>query len=325
MHAPNSGAARLLVAIVNYRTPSVTIDCLKTLAREIERVPGARAVLVDNASGDDSVPRLKRAIAEHGWSSWLELVISDENRGFAGGNNLAIARGEPAEYVLLLNSDTLVHPGCLERCLDVMDSTPRAGAMSCRVLNADGSIQNVARRFPTPMRAIFCTAGLPAKAPELFGWADTEDPGWDRTRIARDVDWLGGAFLFIRSAATAGRVRLDEDFFFYGEDIAFCHRLQRLGWTCYYDPVASITHLGGASSDPSRLPAAERSVHQWRARYLVQEKCHGAWAAWTLRSTDTLLTSLRLARAAVRGEAHAKRQSELKGQLAMIMKSWGFT
>jgi GT2 family glycosyltransferase len=312
------------VVIINYRTPALTIDCLKTLAPEVASVPGARCVLVDNASGDDSVPRIRNAIEENGWSSWLTFVASDENRGFAGGNNLGIAQGEPADFVLLLNSDTLVHPGCIARCLEVMEQNPRAGAMSCRVLNADGSMQNVTRRFPTPLRAICCNAGLPWKAPGLFAWADTEDPGWDRTTTAREVDWLGGAFMFIRSAALGGRVRLDEDFFFYGEDIAFCHRLHRLGWTCHYDPVASIVHLGGASSDPSRLPSAERSVHQWRARYLVQRKCHGAWAAHTLRSADAVLTGLRFARAAVRGAAHAPRKAELKNQLERIFaaESW---
>lgn len=196
--------------------------------------------------------------------------------------------------------------------------------MSCRVLNADGTIQNVTRRFPTPLRVICCTAGLPYKAPAWFGWADTEDPGWDRARTSRDVDWLGGAFLFIRSAALGNHVRLDEDFFFYGEDIAFCHRLRRLGWTCHYDCVASIVHLGGASSDPSRMPAAERSIHQWRARYLVQRKCHGPLAAWTVRYADTVMTSLRFARAAIRGEQHEPRRQELKGQLGRILASWSW-
>lgn len=317
--------ARVLVVIVNYRTPGLTIDCLKTLAPEVDAVAGVRCVVVDNASGDDSMTRLEQALSENGWSSWLTLVASDKNRGFAGGNNLGIARGEPAEYVLLLNSDTLVHAGCLARCLEVMASNPRAGAMSCRVLNADGTIQNVTRRFPTPLRTIACTAGLPWRAPQLFAWADTEDPGWDRTSEARDVDWLGGAFLFVRAAALGGQVRLDEDFFFYGEDITFCHRLHRLGWTCHYDPVASIVHLGGASSDPSRMPSSERSVHQWRARYLVMRKCHGPWAAWSLRSADAVLTSLRLAKAKASGNEQATKADELRGQLSMIFASRSFS
>src|SRR3954471_417555 len=104
---------RVLVVIVNYRSASLAIDCLRSLAPEVASLGGpgvARVVVTDNASGDDSVARLTRAVADNGWSNWPSIQPLARNGGFAYGNNEAI-RAAPAgpdqpEYVLLLNPDT---------------------------------------------------------------------------------------------------------------------------------------------------------------------------------------------------------------------------
>ena len=311
---------RILVVIVNFRTPTLTLDCLRSLEPEVKSVPGTRVVVVENGSGDDSAGALERGIAERGYEGWARLVVSPENLGFSGGNNLGIRHGGPAEFVLLLNSDTIVHEGCLARCLEVMKEHPRVGAMSCRVLNSDGTNQNVARRFPTPLRTSFATTGLPWKFPSLFGWADTEDSGWDRLTTARDVDWLGGAFLFLRSAAFDGDVRLDEDFFFYGEDVALCFELARRGWARRYDPVKTIVHLGGASSDPSRMPTGKRAELRLRARYLLIRKCFGIGAEGLIRSLDLGFTSARFLRAVASGPSRKQQAAELRAQLGQMLR-----
>src|SRR6266478_1279109 len=93
---------RLLVVIVNYRTAELALECLRALAGEAAALPGLRAVIVDNASGDDSVKRLAAAVSEHDWATFLPLA---ENRGFSAGNNAAIrpalASAEPPDYILL--------------------------------------------------------------------------------------------------------------------------------------------------------------------------------------------------------------------------------
>lgn len=299
----------LLVVIVNFRTPALTIDCLRSLAPEVAANPGTRAVIVENGSGDDSLPRLADAIARHGWSHWASLVPSDANLGFAGGNNLGIAAGlarDNADAVLLLNSDTIVHPGCLRHSLSVLEADPTVGAMSCKLLNADGSIQNVARRFPTPARLVCQALGLPWKLPRFFEWADTDDLHWDRDRTARDVDWIGGAFLLIRAPLLWQIGGLDDDFFFYGEDIVLCHRVRKAGLRVRYDPGSTTTHLGGSSSDPSRMAARLRNIHAWRARYLVLRKCQGRLAAWLVRAVDVLTFAARAAVWFVRGRRTTK-------------------
>jgi GT2 family glycosyltransferase len=189
--------------------------------------------------------------------------------------------------VLLLNSDTIVHPGVLRTCFNVMERDPTIGVMSVMLKSPDGSVQNVARKFPTPLRAAVSSLGLPWLIPALFRWADIEDGGWDRATCARDVDWLGGAFLFIRATALRQIGPLDQTFFFYGEDIEFCHRMAKAGFRRRYDPTATVAHIGGAST------RRNAQLLRRRARYQVQRKCYGETAACVVGTIDIIASWLR--------------------------------
>lgn len=289
---------KLAVIVINFRTPAYTIDCLASLEPERADVPGLQVLLVDNASGDDSLPRLREAIERQGWGEWVALRPQPENLGFAGGNNIAIrellAQDLSPQYVLLLNSDTLVHPGCLKRCLDRMARDATVGAMSCMLRNRDGSVQNVCRRFSSPLRETIRACGLPYAMPRLFHWANPEDPSWNRENTARDVDWIGGAFMLLRRDVLERLGGLDESFFFYGEDAEFCHRLWRHGWRVHFDPAGEITHFGGGSSDATRLPDRRKTILAWLARFHFQATCYGAIAALWLRLVYTISVGLNL-------------------------------
>lgn len=276
----------LAVVIVNFRTANVTIDCLRSLEPQINQLPGTRVIVVDNGSSDGSAEQLQQHAARHGWR-WLHVTALPQNIGFAAGNNHGMALTGDAEHVLLLNSDTIVHEGCLQHCTDVMRAQPDIGAMSCLLLSSDGSPQVTARRFLPPHRQFVCALGLPWRLPRMFRWADPED-AWDRRATRRDVDWIGGAFMFCRADVLKKLGGFDEAFFFYGEDYELCHRIHHTGYRIHYDPRASITHLGGGSSDPVRLPSSEKQSHAWRARYLVCRKCHGLAASTILRLLDSL-------------------------------------
>jgi N-acetylglucosaminyl-diphospho-decaprenol L-rhamnosyltransferase len=308
----------LQVIIVNFRTPELTIGCLESLASEVATVPGTRVWVVENGSGDDSAERIGRAIGDRQWGSWATLLPLTRNHGFAGGNNRGLEAAGFADFTLLLNSDTVVHAGCLHRCLEVMKADPGIGAMTCKLLNADGTIQNVTRRFPNPARVAAMSLGLDHYFPRLFGWSNIEDAAWDRAAAARDVDWIGGAFLLIRGEVLQRIGPLDERFFFYGEDIEFCHRVWRAGSRCRYDPSASTTHLGGGSSDPERLSAQARSAHTWRARYLNQRLCYGRLAAAWVRGVDIVGLGARLAWARVSGRSAEQRARDWAASLQLI-------
>lgn len=308
----------LNIIIVNYRTPELTIGCLASLADEVPTMPGTRVWIVENGSGDDSAERISGAIQRRGWSGWAVVLSMTRNFGFAGGNNRGLGAAGIGRYALLLNSDTVVHAGCLRYCGDLMEREPRIGVMSCKLLNANGTVQNVARRFPTPMRVAAESLGLVFHVPRLFAWADIQDLTWDRATTARDVDWLGGAFLFIRGEMLARIGPLDESFFFYGEDIEFCHRVWRSGWCCRYDPAVTATHLGGCSSDPARLATQSRSAHTWRAKYRVQRLCYGRLAEAFVRTIDVLVIVVRLGWARIRGRGQEPQTRDWAATLRVI-------
>ncbi|HUB27645.1 MAG TPA: glycosyltransferase, partial [Tepidisphaeraceae bacterium] len=143
------------IVILNYNTADLTVDCLRSVLEDASQI-SARIVIVDNGSTDGSPQKLAAEIAG---TPCVELLPLPRNGGFACGNNRGIERLGDADYLLLLNSDCIVHRGCLATCLKIMEADKGIGVMSCLVKNADGSPQNVARKFPTPIRAILTTFG----------------------------------------------------------------------------------------------------------------------------------------------------------------------
>jgi GT2 family glycosyltransferase len=314
----------LLIVILNYRTPRLTIDCVRSLADVLDEVPTTRALVVDNGSGDGSAGAIADAIAQNHWSSWCELLALPENVGFAAGNNRGLdaleTSGHDCQWVLLLNSDTVVHPGALRLSHEVMQADPRIGMMSCMLLNADGSPQNVTRKFPSPLRQVCCALGLPWAFPRAFAWADVYDVPDRLLRLKRDCDWLGGAYMFIRRQALEQVGGMDESFFFYGEDIEFCHRFHRRGWRVHYDPGASVTHIGGSSSDPSRVAKRQKDVLMWKARYQVQRKCYGRAAAGLLRLADITYLGTRKLKMLLTGRSNTDSYRNVSDALGLLLK-----
>jgi hypothetical protein len=286
-------AIELLAIVLNYRTPDLTLACLRSLIAASSEVAGLRVVVVENGSGDGSADPIASVIASEGWGEQVSLQVLPENVGFARGVNHGFRHGPRARFVLLLNSDARLHEGALRYSCAQVAADPSIGAFSCLVENADGSVQNVARRFPTPLRLVVQTLGLPYWLPSLFGWADTDDLGWDRRTSRCDVDWLGGAFLLLRGELVERIGLLDEEFFFYGEDIELCHRIARAGYRCRYDPGATVSHVGAASSDTSEASVRWRRRQLLSARYAVLRKCHGRLAAALVRAVDLIVTSVR--------------------------------
>ena len=123
--------------MVNYRSAGLAVNCLRSLEPEVAGHPGARAVVVENASGDDSADRLARAIREDGWGGWASLVVAPRNGGFAAGNNLAIApalaSGDPPDLIWMLNPDTLARPGALWGLVNFLAGHPEVGLAGSRL------------------------------------------------------------------------------------------------------------------------------------------------------------------------------------------------
>src|SRR5215471_2524805 len=108
---------KLLVVVLCYRVPDLTIDCLRSLSKQVPQSVGTKVAVCENGTGGDAPLRLRSTIDAEGWNSWCDLTVVYPNRGFCGGNNLiirpALESDDPPEYVLLLNADTIVLDGAL--------------------------------------------------------------------------------------------------------------------------------------------------------------------------------------------------------------------
>ncbi|MET0179396.1 MAG: glycosyltransferase family 2 protein [Novosphingobium sp.] len=264
------------VVIVNYRTGPLVVSCLESLAAQRPELPSLRAIVVDNASPDESADTVEQAIAARGWS-WATVVRSQTNGGFGAGNNLgiewALRRRDPAELIWLLNPDTRAMPGAAAALARFMAATPAAGIAGSALLEGDGRPWHFAFRFPTVLGEIergFCWGPVS----RVLGRRATLRP---MGKACERVDWVSGASCVVRRRLLDGGFRFDEGYFLYYEETDFCLHARRAGWECWFVPDSVVLHIAGQSTGvtaarakPSRLPS------YWfnsRRRYFV--KNHG--------------------------------------------------
>ncbi|HYE51408.1 MAG TPA: glycosyltransferase family 2 protein [Azospirillaceae bacterium] len=228
----------LSIVIINWNTRDMLRDCLESVARGLEGV-AAETFVVDNASTDGSADMVEMEFPG------VRLIRNARNMGFAAANNQAIRRAA-GDFVLLLNSDTLVHGDVLARSVRYMRDNPGVGVMGCRVLNRDGTTQVSCTEFPSVANLVLQTTGL-AKLPWPRVLGKYRMAHFDRLS-ERDVEVVSGCYMMVRSAALERVGLLDESFFFFGEETDWCRRFREAGWRVAFAPVGTITHFGGGSS-----------------------------------------------------------------------------
>jgi GT2 family glycosyltransferase len=264
---PSSRAPRprLAVIVLNYRTAQLTLDCLATLAREIEE--DAVVVVVDNASGDGSADQLEEELRERRWS-FARLLRSPVNGGFAAGNNLGILSVDADAY-LLLNSDTLVCPGALRSLREALVEHPDAGVIGAGLLTAGGDVDASRFRNVGPFSEFVRGADTGLITRLLERW----DPLLPPTSESTEVDWVGFAAVLLRREVIESVGLLDDGYFMYFEDIDYCRRAAARGWRVRYWPHARFVHLQGASSQISGEHRRRRPppfYYAARARYFAR-------------------------------------------------------
>ncbi len=234
----------LSIIVVSYNTRDMTLACLRSVYAETNRT-SFELIVVDNASHDGSA----EAIAEE-FGGRIELVRSKENIGFAAANNLAAQRAQ-GTWLLLLNPDTVVLDGAIEKLLTFAQSKPQAGICGGRTVFADGRL-NIAScwRAMTPW-SLFCSAaGLTAAFPRSH-WFDPEAFGsWQRDS-EREVDIVVGCFLMIPTVLWHELNGFDLKYWMYGEEADLCLRARRLGYRPMITPTAEIIHYVGAATGTS--------------------------------------------------------------------------
>jgi GT2 family glycosyltransferase len=185
---------------------------------------------------------------------WVTLCANKTNLGYGAAANQAIA-GCTAEYVLLLNSDTLLEAGTLRALSLYLDLHPRAAVVGPRLVNPDGTLQASCYPFPTPFNILLVNTMLGCLVGHVPILRDRVLHTWSHT-AARVVPWVLGAALAIRREAFDGIGGFDTSFFMYYEEVDLCYRLHTTGWQVHFAPVTTVVHTGGASTMQLRTQMA---------------------------------------------------------------------
>jgi GT2 family glycosyltransferase len=275
--------ARVAVVIPHWGDKTPTLACLRSVARS-----GLRArplLVVDNGTGAHDPDEVEAA------APGCELIAVPENRGFTGGSNLGIRRAlaAGAEFVLLLNNDATLDPGCLTELVRVARGAPGVAAVGAKVLSAAN---------PRTLWLAWGNLTYRAALVEFVGQGDADGPEFDEVR---EVDWVPGCAMLLTAGALAQIGLLDERFFAYHEDVDWCTEARARGFRVLFAPAARVIHYGEGSLAP-RGPANPARYLSARNTILFARK-HARPHEWLrLGLAITASLPLELARRWPRGE-----------------------
>ena len=254
------------IVVLNWNGADDTIACLDSL--QALTYPNFSVIVVDNGSSDDSLLHLRPYEAPYP----LTLLETGQNLGYAGGNNVGTrhALEQGAEFVLVLNNDTVVAPDLLERLIESAQRNPNAGVFSARILY-----------FDAPEKVWFDGARWNTSTLNMeWPGQDAEEPslGLDD----HDTDYACGAALFFRAEVARQIGLLDESFFLVWEEVDWCFRAREAGWRNLVVPAAKVWHKIGVSfgseSSPLRVYFSVRNQLLWFSRHAPMAARMRLWA-----------------------------------------------
>lgn len=241
------------VVILNWNGKFDTLECLASV--ESLSYPNFQVVVVDNCSNDGSVAAIHAAFPQ------FLVLVNNKNLGYAGGNNVGIrhALENNAEFILVLNNDTIVSPELISQLLLGATQYPKAGILGARLLYHD-----------RPDIVWFDNAKWNASLNHF------EYPGQNENVSSlgvsdHDTDYVCGAALFIRSVAVQQIGLMDERYYLVWEEVDWCYRAREAGWQCIVIPQALVWHKVGSSfggeASPLRTYFSIRNALLWYGRY----------------------------------------------------------
>jgi N-acetylglucosaminyl-diphospho-decaprenol L-rhamnosyltransferase len=249
----------IAVIVVNFNAGRHLAACLESAAADLEGRDW-QAIVVDNASSDDSAATVERM-------PQVQVVRNAENRGFGAAINQAVGMTD-APLLWLLNPDCVVERGAVARLESTLQAHEDCAIAAPQLLNGDGTTQASARREPTAWTGLFGRHSLLTRFFPRSAMARRELRAADLAASAADsavIDWVMGAAMLIRRGMFDAVRGFDERYFLYWEDADLCRRLRARGWTTRYVPGARVSHPGEVSAG-TRRAFATRAFH--RSAYL---------------------------------------------------------
>ncbi|MBR4264949.1 MAG: glycosyltransferase family 2 protein [Bacteroidales bacterium] len=256
----------LSIIIINYNTPELTERCVDSVLSFTE-LSDFEVIIVDNGSSKRYLPNT---------DSRVKYVYNRKNLGFSGGNNLGLTLAM-GEYILLLNSDTIISDNSLKILLDEFISIKNCGAITPKLVSKDGSLQFPANRCPgigLELRNLFRINKFTSKEKLSKLYLGSQ---WDYDKPV-ECDWIYGT-CFLTSRQIINEVlggKFPDRFFMYAEDMQWSFKLKKAGLKLCYTPKSQIIHLGGASMNPMdeeekyfkyMLPNTFDAVAEYKGRF----------------------------------------------------------
>ena len=252
-------AAETPIVVVNWNGGNLLRACLASIDATVRPDEGARVVVVDNGSTDDSLDWLlaeERCRETRGTP--LQVMPIGRNLGFGAANNHAM-RSLGSPFVLLLNADAELTPGVLRALRDRLEADPSLAAAAPRVVTPDEQPQpNTGRNPQSAWDLLLAGSGLDARLPATIRRRlMVGDWGHDRPRL---VPFASATAIMVRRSAFEAVDGFDERFFMYAEDRDLCWRLQGRGWHILFDPAVTVRHHGHAFSKRRWTPVERRVI-----------------------------------------------------------------
>ncbi len=231
----------LFIVIINWNTKDLLRQCLDSISSALKK-NSYQVIVVDNASTDNSVEMLR-----NGYPNVI-IIENKKNIGFARANNQAFKLIEKGDFVLMLNSDTLLIKDTLQKMIDFMKKNPEAGVSAPALRFPDGKFQSGGGFSPTLITDTNYFLFLSIVFPLTFKGLFINQRKRRKMAVPFEVDWVAGTCMLIRKKVIDQTGGLDESYFMYAEDAEWCERIKRLGWKIYFLPHLEIIHFHGASS-----------------------------------------------------------------------------
>ena len=253
------------IVIVNWNTRELLRQCLESIYQNINQ-PSFEVLVVDNGSTDGSAAMVLSNFPQ------VELIECKDNLGFVKANNLAVGHCR-GEYIILLNSDSLVLEPGIRDLVNFTRLHPNAGAVGGMVLNPDRTIQYSCRKFinfwtSLIMHTVNLIKSFKDPISRKFNMIDFDH------QSARKVDWVSGCYMLIPNEWIKRHGLFDDNIFMFSEDCDLCFRMRDEGYWVYYAPVSPIIHLGGQST---RNRIAKSIIFSFYGNKYFLKKAKGEW------------------------------------------------
>jgi GT2 family glycosyltransferase len=267
----------LSVIISSYNTRELLADCLRSIYRAAPSEP-YEIIVIDDASTDGTSELVRAEFPD------VRLLRNEVNRHYAVSNNRGMeqARGE---YLLLLNSDTIVQPQALDRMIAFLRMHPQAGAVGCRLLNEDGTIQWSVKSLPNAGAALFGARSFLSRMfpNNRFSRKHLLQIGRDVTTPFAVVDgYVSGAAVMLPRRMIDAVGYLDPRLF-YHVDADHCKRIADAGFECWYLPTATVIHLNHKGGTAASTRIRFRQLLRFELHSYLYYRKHVRSSAWDVR------------------------------------------